>query len=312
MNRAVVLAVPVLLGLSACAAPSATSDDGIAVVASTDVWASVAAAVGGDRIQVTAIIDSPDKDPHEYEATARDQLAVSRADLVIENGGGYDPFIDTLLEASGADPAVVNAVEVSGLAPEEESADEHAEDEEHGEHEHIEGFNEHVWYSLDAAAAVAEQVAQELTRIDPDGDDVYSAGLAGFLDQLEPVQAELDALHVRAEGTGVLVTETVPSWLLASAGFADLTPAEFAEAVEEDRDVAPAVLQEVLDILSSGDAVLLGYNEQAATGQTDIVRDAAEQAGVAVVSFSETLPEGEDYITWMAGNVERLAAAVPE
>ncbi len=308
-----VVAVPaIVLALAGCSSPAATGeDDTLSVVAATDVWGSVAEAVGGDRIEVTAIIDSPDKDPHEYEATARDQLAVSRADLVIENGGGYDPFIDTLLEASGSEAAVISAVELSGLAP-EEGSHESEEDDAHGEeeHGHIEGFNEHVWYDLDTAVAVAEAIAGELTRIDPEGADAYSAGLGGFREDLGEVEGDLSELHASAEGKGVVVTETVALWLLADAGLTDLTPNEFAEAVEEGRDVPPTVLQEVLEIVAGGDVSLLAYNEQAPTGQTQLVQEAAEEAGIPVVSYTETLPEGQDYVGWMRGNVERTAAAL--
>src|SRR5690606_29673697 len=93
-----------------------------------------------------------------YEASARDRLALTEADVIIANGGGYDPFIDALL---GENPAahVLVAVELSGLLAEEYEADEHdhaddheseehSEDEEHDSHNHVDGLNEHVWYHL--------------------------------------------------------------------------------------------------------------------------------------------------------------------
>ncbi|WP_354003027.1 metal ABC transporter solute-binding protein, Zn/Mn family [Microbacterium elymi] len=61
-----------------CSGPTAADGSGdgrIAVVASTNVYGSIAEAVGGDRVDVTSIIDSFALDPHEYEASARDQLA---------------------------------------------------------------------------------------------------------------------------------------------------------------------------------------------------------------------------------------------
>ncbi|HYP73588.1 MAG TPA: zinc ABC transporter substrate-binding protein, partial [Microbacterium sp.] len=89
-----------LAGCAASASPAA-SDGKIAVVASTNVYGDIAAAIGGDLVDVTSIIDSVAQDPHSYEASARDQLTVSRADLIIENGGGYDAFMDTLIEGAG-------------------------------------------------------------------------------------------------------------------------------------------------------------------------------------------------------------------
>ena len=71
--------VPALL-LTGCSGTSAADDDGrIRVVASTDVWGDVVRQIGGPAVSVDSIISDPDRDPHEYAADPRDQLAVSRA-----------------------------------------------------------------------------------------------------------------------------------------------------------------------------------------------------------------------------------------
>ena len=95
------------LTLASCTSPAATPSASpsstpatLSVVASTDVWGDLAAKVGGDRVNVTSIIDDPSKDPHEYEANAQIQLTLSKAQVVIENGGGYDDFVDTMLAAA--------------------------------------------------------------------------------------------------------------------------------------------------------------------------------------------------------------------
>src|SRR5436189_4325412 len=114
---------------SGCSSSGDRSDDGrLSVVSSTNVYASIAAAVGGAWVDATAFIDSPGQDPHSYEASGRDTLAVSDADLVIENGGGYDDFMQQLLDSASGSPRVLNVVDQSGL-PDRDADD----------------FNEHVW-----------------------------------------------------------------------------------------------------------------------------------------------------------------------
>jgi zinc/manganese transport system substrate-binding protein len=128
------LAVLAALGLllSACSpqpeGSAGNPAEGINVVASTNVYGDIAKVVGGDKVSVTAIINKTSQDPHSYEATAQDRLAVSKADLVVENGGGYDDFLHTLVEDSSIDAHnVLNAVELSGLAhPEDEPTGEAA------------------------------------------------------------------------------------------------------------------------------------------------------------------------------------------
>jgi zinc/manganese transport system substrate-binding protein len=308
------------LALAGCASADASSDDtaadtGVSIVASTNVYGSIAESIGGDLVTVTSLITSAAQDPHSFEASAQDQLTLSKADLVIENGGGYDPFIDTLLEASSTDAPVVNASEASGLL--EGDDHEHTEgegEEEHAEegdgHDHIEGFNEHVWYSFHGVGHVAEEIAHELTELDPDNTAAYEANLAAFTAEIETLEAAAEALHTTTEGLGAAITEPVPLYLLEAAGFTNQTPDAFSEAIEEGTDVAPATLQETLALFADGSVAVLAYNEQTASSETEQVREAAEENGVPVVQFTETLPDGADYVSWMTENLSAISAAV--
>ena len=106
------------------------------------------------------------------------------------------------------------------------------------------------------------------------------------------------------------ITEPVPGYVLDALGAQNRTPEEFSEAIEEGGDVAPAVLQETLDLFSSGQVKALVYNEQTTGAETEQVLQAAQDAGVAVVPVTETLPDGEDYISWMQSNVDAIAGAL--
>lgn len=304
------------LALAGCSTSTpAAETTGLSVVASTNVYGSIAASIGGDLVTVTSIITSAAQDPHSFEASAQDQLALSKADLVIENGGGYDPFIDTLISASSNDAPVVNASEASGLleADHDDDASTGSATDTHDDHEghdHIEGFNEHVWYSFHGVEHVAEAIAEQLSSLDADNASTYESNLEAFTAQLETLEAGAEALHASTEGKGVAITEPVPLYLLEAAGFTNVTPEEFSEAIEEGADVAPAVLAQTLDLFDQGSVALLAYNSQTASSETEQVRTAAEDNGVAVVEFTETMPDGADYVSWMTDNLSAISAAV--
>ncbi|GAB2456868.1 zinc/manganese transport system substrate-binding protein [Conyzicola lurida] len=301
------------LALTGCAASDTPAEStGLSIVASTNVYGSIAESIGGDLVTVTSLITSAAQDPHSYEASAQDQLALSKADLVIENGGGYDPFIDTLLSAASTDAPVVNASEASGLleADHDDATSSATEDEDHEGHDHIEGFNEHVWYSFHGVEHVAEEIAAQLAALDADNAATYEANYEAFAAQLEQLDADAEALHTTTEGLGVAITEPVPLYLLEAAGFTNQTPDEFSEAIEEGTDVAPAVLQETLGLFADGSVALLAYNEQTASSETEQVRAAAEDNDVPVVQFTETLPDGADYVSWMTDNLSAISAAL--
>ena len=318
-----IVATATVLALAGCAttSPQAEDDGTIRIVASTNVYGSIAEAIGGELVTVTSLIDTAAQDPHSFEASVQDQLAISKAALIIENGGGYDPFIDTLLSASSSEAPVVNASEASGLlegdAHEHDddastsSTDSAAEEEEgHEGHDHIEGFNEHVWYSFHGVEHVAEEIAHQLSELDADNAATYEANFTAFTGEIEALEARAEALHADTEGMGAAITEPVPLYLLEAAGFTNRTPEEFSEAIEEGTDVAPAVLAQTLALFGSGSVSLLAYNSQTASNETEEVRAAAEENGVAVVEFTETMPDGADYVSWMTDNLSAISAAV--
>ncbi len=70
------------------------------VVAAENFWGSLVAQIGGSRVQVLSVVSDPNADPHEYESNATDARAVATANYVIENGAGYDSWMDKLLGAS--------------------------------------------------------------------------------------------------------------------------------------------------------------------------------------------------------------------
>ncbi|MDE0546385.1 metal ABC transporter solute-binding protein, Zn/Mn family [Microbacterium sp. C7(2022)] len=318
------------LALTGCAAAADTtetaanaSDDVITVVASTNVYGQIAEEIGGDSVEVTSIITNAAQDPHSFEASARDQLTVSDADLVIENGGGYDGFMDAIIESTETDAHVITAVEFSHDWPEndghDDAEDEHSDDEDddhaeddhdHADHGHVEGFNEHVWYDPHTMVHVAEAIADELTELDPEAADVFAANFDAFAAEIEALEASLAEIDDAHDDEHAFLTEPVAGYLVAEAGLENVTPDAFSEAVEEGQDVPPATLLEALDLIADGDVRVVVTNTQTGGAETERVVSDAESAGIPVVAFSETLPEGQTYISWMQSNIVALQAAL--
>ena len=283
-TRLFAIALAAVLALSGCA-PTQAESQKFQIVASTNVWGSIAAAIGGDKVEVTSIIDNANKDPHSYEATARDQLAVEKADLVIANGGGYDDFIDTMSQAAGNKQIFRASSAVTSVAWQE---------------------NEHLWFSLQAVAEVAAALADTLASIDGENAQTYLANSTAYLAELTALAGEVGKLKNITNGYSYFGTEPLAVWLMADLGFADKTPAEFAEAIENETDVPPVTMKESLDLIASGKLNYLVINAQTQNSQVQQIIDAARDAGLRAVVLTEILPEGESYLTWMAANLKTL------
>lgn len=295
MKKFIAVAALAALALAGCAATPEAEDDGLVhVVASTNVYGDIARSIGGDLVDVTSIIEDPAQDPHSFEADARVQLALSKADVVIENGGGYDDFVDTLLRgADNAGATVLNAVDISGLDTSGE-------------------FNEHVWYNFEVVGKVVDSLTETLSAADPASAATFTANAAAFHTALDTLQQKTATLKGQFAGTAVTITEPVPGYLLDAIGLDNVTPEAFSEAIEEGTDVSPAVLADTLALFTGGTAKLLVYNEQTTGPETEDVLDAAKAAGVPVVPVTETLPAGTDYIGWMTSNIDAIDTALSQ
>jgi len=311
---AAALAAASALLLTGCAGVQAegSEDDGrIDVVASTNVYGHLVEEIAGDLVDVTSIITSNAQDPHSFEASAQDQLAVADADLIIENGGGYDPFIDGLIESSASDAKVLTAVEFSSEWTGGSAHDDSEDSDEH-EHEHVEGFNEHVWYDPEVMSALVVAISSELSILSPDDADAFTAAadaLAAEITALEASLADIEAAH---GGEDVFVTEPIPHYLIEDAGLTDVTPSAFSEAVEEGLDVAPATLLESITLLEGGDVRIVFVNAQTGGAETTQVIDTASANSIPVVEFTETLPEGQTYLSWMQDNIIAIQDVLEE
>jgi zinc/manganese transport system substrate-binding protein len=282
-------AVALVLGVAGCGQDHSASDHHAApsVVASTDVWGSVAGAVTGDHATVKSIVTSAVDDPHSFELSPADAGAIADASLVVYNGGGYDHWVDDVLASHRTVPAVdAYSLLPAGLPK---------------------PANEHVFYDLETAKAVANQIADKLGQADSAHADDYKNNAASFAEEVDTVGAAQRAIGAGHPGASVVATEPVAHYLLLNAGIIDKTPPGFANAVEQGGDPSPADLAAMLDLINTHQVSALVVNKQTDTPVTKQITDAARKASVPIVEVTETLPEGQDYLQWQRKTLDELA-----
>src|SRR3954447_6065735 len=288
------LGATIALATAGCSTASAGSDDGaLRVVTSTNVYGDIAATIGGDSVHVTALMSDPAQDPHSFEVSAQNQLAVSKADVVIENGGGYDDFMKTLVSGSkNTDVKVLDVVDLSGKKP-------------------VDGeLNEHVWYDFPTVQKLADALVGTLSKADPSKKAVFEKNSAAFSAELSGLERTEASLKASYAGEGVAITEPVPLYLLNAIGLEDKTPEKFSAAIEEENDVSPVVLKDTLALFSGHQVKLLAYNEQTTGAETERVLAAAQHNSIPVVPVTETLPSDKHYFEWMQSNLDAVGAAL--
>ena len=295
------------------------------VYATTNVWGSVAKAVGGDKVNVIVGVDELSQDPHDYQATAIDKLNITKSAVMLVNGGGYDDWGMSLAESVSHKPVVINAVALSGLSPNtdnaaDESAGEHQHDTQHeiktahpqpSDHPHVHGdFNEHVFFSLDTAKKVAEAVNKQLAATSPANQAIYAKNTQHFIQQI-------DALKVKAKQIGqqkaitAFATEPVTGYLLADMGIKDVTPKAYVVQSETDAGVSVKVLNDSKSLLSNKQVGLLVVNAQTEDATSKQLITLAKASTVPVVAVYETLPDGvTSYTQFIEKTLDDFAAAM--
>ncbi|MGZ4249105.1 MAG: metal ABC transporter solute-binding protein, Zn/Mn family [Solirubrobacteraceae bacterium] len=287
-----VLALLVLV-VAGCGGSSATSGGGrLRVVAAENFWGSLAAQLGGDRVDVTSIITSPDADPHDYEPRAADARTMASARLAIVNGIGYDEWASKLIAANPVDGrTVLNVGDLVGVKP---------------------GGNPHQWYSPDTVARVIDQIVTDYKRLDPK-DTAYFVRQRHrvLMRNLGRYHRLITQIRARYAGTPVGASESIFAALAPTLGLRLLTPPSFLTAISEGTDPTAADKQTADRQTTNRQIKVWVYNSQNTTPDVKRLNDAARQAGIPIATVTETLtPAGSSFEEWQVRQLEQLERAL--
>jgi len=279
--------------LSACGNTSLATTNGSAslkVVAAENFYGDIARQLGGSHVSVTSILSDPNVDPHEYQSNVQTGITVSKANLVIENGGGYDDWMDKILSAAPDDHRLV--LKGFDLAPTRLPE------------------NEHVWYSFTDVTTIAQAITADLKRLDPADAAVFDGNLRAFTASMQPLQQKMAAIKAKYEGSPVGLTETIYLYQAQPEGLKVLTPFAFEKAIAEGNDPPADAVIAATDQITNRQIKVLIYNEQTVTPVTTNLQNLAQTKSIPLVSVSETMPPGKTYQTWMMDQLTRLQAAL--
>ena len=244
--------------------PAANSRAIITAVGAENQYANAISQVGGKYVHVSAIESNPNTDPHTFEASASVAQLISSAGLVVQNGLGYDTYMNKIEAAApNAGRKVIDVQHLLGL-PDSTP-------------------NPHLWYKPTTMPAVAKAVAADLSALQPAHKAYFAAQAAAFDRSLQPWYHLIAAFKARYRGTTVATTEPVGDYLLQAAGTRNLTPFAFQADVMNGVDPAPQYVS-LEDALFSGHKVkVFLYNQQVTDSLTSSFLAAAHQEGIPVV-----------------------------
>ena len=279
-----------LIGVST----AAVAGGRIQAVGIENQYADVIAQIGGKAADVQAILNNPNSDPHTFEANPKIAAQLAKAQLVVENGVGYDTWADKIMSATPRPARKVIVVQTLLGLPTDTA-------------------NPHLWYDPKAMPAVARAVEGALSELDPDQASTFHANADKFIASLEPWNEAIAAFKARYGGTPVATTEPVADYLLTAMGFKIMTPFSLEKAIMDGTDPAPQDVSTENGLFSVHKVQVFAYNQQVTDALTGSFLAASKAASVPVVGVYETMPTpGYSYQSWMLAEVEALRRAVAD
>jgi zinc/manganese transport system substrate-binding protein len=289
---AAALAVAVLV--SACGSASGARPGTVLAVGAENEYANVISQIGGKYVTVKAIESNPNTDPHSFEASPSVAEEVSAARLVVQNGVGYDTYMNKIESASPSSSRRV--IDVQTLLGLPDSIP-----------------NPHLWYKPSTMPAVAKALVGDLSAILPGHAAYFQANEAKFDRSLAPWYAAIKHFKASYPGTPVATTEPVGDYMLQAAGTVNLTPSTLQADIMNGVDPAPQSVTLQDSLFASHRVKVFVYNQQVTDSLTASFLQQAKKYGVPVVGVYETMPTpGYDYQSWMLAEVEALQRAVAD
>jgi zinc/manganese transport system substrate-binding protein len=289
-----VLVAASVAGCGAGAQGDGGASGAIVAVGAENQYANVIEQIGGKYVKATAIESNPNTDPHTFEASPSVAEAVSAASLLIENGVGYDTYMEKIESASpSSQRKVINVQKLLGL-PESTP-------------------NPHLWYKPETMPAVVKALVSDLSALQPAHATYFQENADKFDESLKQWYEAIAHFKTAYPNTPVATTEPVGDYMLEAAGTENLTPFSLQADIMNGTDPAPQNVTIQNGLFSGHKVKVFVHNQQVTDSLTESFVQAAKRAGIPVVGVYETMPTpGYDYQSWMLAEVEALEKAVAE
>lgn len=263
----------------------------IFIVAAENMYGDIAKQIGGVHVDVTTILSNPDQDPHSFELTPSVGYALTKAQLVIINGVGYDAWADRLLSYQTQNrPKIILAQDILGKKM---------------------GDNPHLWYDIDGMQKLSQYLAKQYIDLMPENRNLFEANLAQFSNQLTQIKKRIETIKSHHLGLFVAATEPVCGIMVEKLGF-EMGEQNFQWVIMNGGEPSPRQVAQFEDDLRQKKIKLLFYNAQVITPETDRLKQLANQANIPIIGVSETMPEGMSYQQWMNDTLSKIEAALPK
>ena len=292
-------------------AQTPVSGEPVQAVASFSILGDLVKNVGGEAVAVTTLID-PGVDAHTYDPAPADLVVLAEANVIFENGLGFEPWLDGFFEST--QPPGTRVVVTEGITPREvgQDADEHEEEEDAGDGHGQ--FDPHVWHDVANVIILVGNIRDALVATDPVRAELYEANAAAYIAELEALDASIrEQVGTLPPERRKLVTSHDTFGYFADAyGFEVIGTALGSISTEAGDPSARDIATLITQIEEAGVPAIFAEN----VANPDLMESIAAEAGVVLAPplYTDALgPQGspgETYVGMMQSNVTTIVDAL--
>lgn len=261
---------------------AASQSDKISVVTTTNVYSDIAKNIVGKYGTATAIIDKSSVDPHDFDPTTADAKKLTKANIIVANGLGYDSWMNKLAKSVNKKPVLVGE-DLMGLKN---------------------GDNPHIWYNLNMPTKYVDYLVKRLSKLDKKHAAYFKANGKKYLAKVDKIKKLVKT--DKSNKKPVFVSEPVFDYALKEAGY-KIGDKEFEEAIENGTDPSPRMINKMNTDIKEKKIAFFVNNTQASSSTVKSFVKLAKKNGVPVLNVRETIPNHTTYLTWMKENYQNLA-----
>lgn len=283
---ALVVSLVAVFTLAGCQPTTQPKQSGkINVVATLGFYGEAAQAILGNQGNVHTIINSPSIDAESYEPDVKTAKLVAKANVVVENGLGYDSWMDRVVAANqGSGTKTLSIGKLMGKTT---------------------GDNPHLWSDPTVMTKVTQRLVKQFSRLEPSHAAAFKRRGAAYEKQLAVLAQTAKQIKKNANGQQVAVSEPVFDFALTAMGY-KISDGHFAKSIEEDSDPTPADITQLQAQIKQHKIAFFVENTQNSSKNVTAMVQLARKYHVPVVKVTETMPTHQTYRTWMLAQYRQV------
>lgn len=180
----------------------------ISVVTTIFPYYDFTRSIAGDKADIKLLL-SPGSEPHSYEPSPSDIVAIENCDIFIYNGGESDEWVESVLDSiENKNMKVMRMMDYVDLIYEQNfdhDEHEHEENDEHGEE-----YDEHIWTSIRNAEKLTDAIYDELSSCDFANKEIYAKNRDTYINKLQTLDSEISEIVSNAKRKTVVFGDRFP------------------------------------------------------------------------------------------------------